>query len=381
MPETTYTYSISADFPGGAINPTKLSAEIAASAIITALERVDTSGNSASIVFKAALSAGDKTLLDNDQTSPAGGLIAAHDNTPSDAPIAVEFLDKDGAHKPIPFDGDGNIKFVTEQPIGTKIVIVSVNWCDKCSWYEGSTKVTEETLTDAGAGLTFNSSQDFWIDMRHGRITNEDGILADNPGKWISTVTVDGVAKTESPPGTTSADYQIDYPNGNITFNSSQAGKLVKATYWYAVDGLFTLKPLPGKKLKILFVEVQFSKDIVLQGTMRFVARGYAGVFAPQYVPVPFAATDLIEISTPNLYKTAFDYVNESNGCYPIIPAFGGGGWRGLSQEVLTLPWKYVTRTDLLSAAGMEIRITMENNVPQQGQLATATFYCISENG
>jgi hypothetical protein len=380
MPITKYAYLVATDFPGGQANISKLDSEIRGSAIVTALDRIESTATAVDVYFKAALPAADKTILDGDQAGPAGGLIAAHDNTPTASSLAVEFLDKAGAHKPVPFDADGNIKFVAEPPTGSKLVLVSVNWCDKCSWYEGSVQVSGEAMSDMGAGLTWDSANENWIDMRHGRITDEDGILAANPGKWLASVTVDGVAKSESPAGATSGDYQVDYPAGRVTFNSPQVGAAVVATYWRAATGVYTLKPKPGKRLKILFVEVQFSKDLVLNDTMKFVARGYAGVFAPQYVPVPFAATDLIELTAPNRYKTAFDYVNESNGCYPIIPAFGGTGWRGLSQEVLTLPWKYVTRTDLLSSAGMEIRITMEGNTPQGGQLATATFYCVSDD-
>jgi hypothetical protein len=87
MAATTYTYSIADDFPGGAVNTAKLHAEIQASAIVTALEGINTSGDVIEIVFKDALSAGDKTILDGDTTGPAGGLIAAHDNTASPSSI------------------------------------------------------------------------------------------------------------------------------------------------------------------------------------------------------------------------------------------------------------------------------------------------------
>ncbi len=88
MPEQAYPYSKSADFPGGAIDSTNLMDEIAASSIATALNRIDVAGNDVSIVFASALSAGDKTTLDNDTAGPAGGLIAAHDNEESNLPVA-----------------------------------------------------------------------------------------------------------------------------------------------------------------------------------------------------------------------------------------------------------------------------------------------------
>jgi len=80
MALTKYTYSITNDFPGGAVNTTNLKNEIQASVIVTSLNRIDTAGAVIDIWFNAALSAGDETILDGDTTNPAGGLIAAHDN-------------------------------------------------------------------------------------------------------------------------------------------------------------------------------------------------------------------------------------------------------------------------------------------------------------
>ena len=92
MAETQYTYDVTTEFPGGKVNPGTLQTEIQASGIVTALERIDSaggslalgtlSGGSIAIVFKDALSAGDVTVLDGDATGPAGGLIAAHNNSP-----------------------------------------------------------------------------------------------------------------------------------------------------------------------------------------------------------------------------------------------------------------------------------------------------------
>lgn len=82
MPETSYTYSIASDFPATGLNVDGLKDDIQKSAIVTALERIDVLGDACSIVFKDALSSGDKTLLDNDTSGPAGGIIAAHSGKP-----------------------------------------------------------------------------------------------------------------------------------------------------------------------------------------------------------------------------------------------------------------------------------------------------------
>lgn len=91
MPLTSYTYSITDDFPDGTVNPTKLDAEIRASAITIALNRIDTSSDTVSIWFNDTLPAGDETILDGDTSSPAGGLIAAHDNSPTPDDSQVVF--------------------------------------------------------------------------------------------------------------------------------------------------------------------------------------------------------------------------------------------------------------------------------------------------
>lgn len=81
MPQTTYPYSILNDFPSGLVELSKFDVEIRNSAITTSLVRIDTNGDLIEVVFSDALSAGEKTILDGDITGPAGGLIAAHDNT------------------------------------------------------------------------------------------------------------------------------------------------------------------------------------------------------------------------------------------------------------------------------------------------------------
>ena len=70
MAATKYTYSISGDFPNAKVCPDRLRDEIRASAIVTALQSILTSGDDCDIWFKDALSAGDVTILD--------GIVAAH---------------------------------------------------------------------------------------------------------------------------------------------------------------------------------------------------------------------------------------------------------------------------------------------------------------
>jgi len=67
---TTYTYSISTDFPNGRVEPGVLASEIMASSIVTALDSVGTVGDDCNITFKDPLSTADESTLN--------GLVAAH---------------------------------------------------------------------------------------------------------------------------------------------------------------------------------------------------------------------------------------------------------------------------------------------------------------
>lgn len=82
MAETTYTYSIATDTPSGTFLGENLIKDIVGSAILVAYDRVDTSGDVISVVFKDALTAGDETILN--------GLVAAHDSTPAKTPTRVK---------------------------------------------------------------------------------------------------------------------------------------------------------------------------------------------------------------------------------------------------------------------------------------------------
>lgn len=87
-----YAYNVWDDFPSGRVNLSRFQEEILASTgIVTALDRIDTAGGVKTkntlisgvinIYFDSALSASEKTELDGDIAGPAGGLIAAHDNS------------------------------------------------------------------------------------------------------------------------------------------------------------------------------------------------------------------------------------------------------------------------------------------------------------
>lgn len=82
MASVKYTYSISADFPNGKVATDRLTNEIRASAIITALDAIVTSGDNCDVWFKDALSSGDETILD--------GIVAVHSGEPLTPELQVQ---------------------------------------------------------------------------------------------------------------------------------------------------------------------------------------------------------------------------------------------------------------------------------------------------
>jgi hypothetical protein len=382
MPETTYSY-VAADFPNSRVNPSQLQSEIGASSIVTAIERIDTVGGTLSlgvvdgptsvdIIFKDALSTGDKTTLDNDTTGPAGGLLAAH------TALSIE-EDKRTS--------DGKLIVSVFPTAGTKrTTLVTHDFTDPTTWYGTAVRIVDEVASHDNPPndyTQYSVANTPLVDSYHGNIFKEDFLEDDNGDSYRVVVKVNDVEQTEEDPHVASpnGDYVVDYVNGTITFHTAlTAPDVVKVTYHHVQDSTYTLKPGSGKKLEIVKSEVQFSTDMVMGDTVVFQPYGLVEVFAPSLTPTPYPAGTLIPLGDPLHYKTIRDFVGESNGALPTIPALGGGGWRATANPVCVMPWDYAAVTELSSAAGMEIRISLEHDDEFTGEYGTATFYCLSED-
>jgi hypothetical protein len=253
-------------------------------------------------------------------------------------------------------------KVQVEPPEGSRLEVVSPNWCDKTTWYQSATEITDETLTDSGDGLTFNpATARAWIDVFHGKLTGERTLRA----TYQPQIEVDAAAVEENSPGLTDKDYSIDYTTGAVTFNSSQSGKTVVAKrYHYESGSEFCICPAAGKLLRLTQVEVQFSENVDLKDAVLF--QLYVG-------GNPYG--------NPVVYQVMMDFINEASLSYPSIPKMGGASWRGMPGPVHVFRWPYAERgaTDLKSSLAMEIKISLENDTEFGGDVAVATFYGLSE--
>jgi len=275
------------------------------------------------------------------------------------------------------YTSDGRLAVAISAPEGDKLNIVSFNFCDKTSWYVNSTRVENEIASPNIDFSEYSLSHDFIIDSYHGKIFHEDFLKDSEGNSYRVIVKVNEEIKTERDPHYgDNGDYEINYISGKILFFAPlQETDIVSVTYYFATDSLFIVKPPDKKVLRIKSVECQFSEDIVMTDGIEYGGFGYAGVFAPAYVPVPYALKDIIQLGNPERYKTMMEIVSDANGNYPELPALGGNTWRGCPQKIFTFPWNYTATTKIVSDYGMEIRIKLLHDTPFLGTFCTITFY------
>jgi hypothetical protein len=154
---------------------------------------------------------------------------------------------------------------ITGVPGSKSVSIVTPNLGDRTTWYQKSFKVTTETLTDSGDGLTFTSANPWWVNIRdkkltytHKQVPKRDGTFGKH-ADWDVAVYVDAVLASTS-------TYTVNYTAGTVTFNSSKAGSTITATYW-TNNGVtnpseWLFQPGSGKKFIITCVELQYSMNM-----------------------------------------------------------------------------------------------------------------------
>lgn len=276
---------------------------------------------------------------------------------------------------------DNEITAYIKKAVNPKIPFISPNWCDKTTWYAGSTYVSNETATDSGDHTTYTLAHTNVIDTYHGKITFEDALTDSDGRSYRAVVKVNGTAKTEQDPHYgTGGDYTIDYAAGTVTFLSAlQANDVVTVSYHYADTVIMTVAPLTGYKLIIESVELHITEDAVMNDSCRFQAYGLVECFAPQLMQPPYSIPEgtKIPIGDPLVYKTIVDLINDSNKSYPSYPALGASNWRGSPEPIHKFIWDYDEGvTELYAKYGMEIRLSLDHNEPCGGTSVTVTLHC-----
>lgn len=364
---TKYTFSVMSDFPQRLLSSSRLSQEIRASGIATALDYIATLGDACEVWFKSPLSVGDESTL--------ADLVAAHTGVPL---VTIPEFTITG-----PKTAGNNLIVAVDKLDVSRGTFVTHDWADPTTWFGDAIRVVDEAPSTSD-NRTFRLAHQNAIDTFHGHIFQEDFLLSAGGHSLRMGVKVNDQTKQEQDPHVGSGgDFTVDYAVGQVVFLSALTySDAVRVTYHYANGSEWVLKPAIGKKLKVSRVECQFADDWVMTDSVVFQPYGLVDVFAPQLVgngqgQIP--AGTKIPLGNPAVYKSANDFQNEANLSFPMYPAIGGLGWRGAGRACLIMNWDYVSATVLRSDWGMEIRIKLQHDVPFGGWFATATLYCTSE--
>ncbi len=295
-----------------------------------------------------------------------------------DALAYLMFLDQ--KNLPRPRDQEGKSIISSEPIIGSEKYVYSPDFTDKCSWWEGSTVVSNFQMTHEATELltykTFhtNNTHLYWIDLAHGRINNEDAITFENPTLFPLIEKSTNGGSTWISAGIEDTDYIIDYPNGKIIFeNSVGSSALIRASFHKENGYLCTIKSDEGMQLKLVYVEAQMSTDIQFKASLE--TETYA--YNPEDPPNKIMIQKRSHKNVRNMMQEAVD----PPGLYP---AMGGTDMLGqvpryTANDTATLKFNYLALQPMKDSQGVELRFKIKNNIPFQGEWGNATFYCIQQ--
>lgn len=367
--QTKYTYLLS-DFPNQKVGLGSLEKEIRLSPIVTALDYITVYESSCDIWFKDALSGGDETILST--------LVSTHQGNP----------DPNEAPK---LDVHGNLRTVVQLPSsieGHGFRLVSHNFCDSCTWWQASVEVIGEETTANGAYLEYTVDvPGKLIDLRHGRHTFEDLVLASTVSplgatmtNLVPTVLINDVPLAQSNEDATVGNdrYTIDYPNKKVVFAIARdPGDTVKISCRYATTSHYLFKPPPNMRWIFEDAEVDLSEDADMNATF------ITGVYGSHSV---MTGGMVVPIGN-RVYKNFHDFHAAARRFYGPIPSgFGGSG--GVGSPKWTFEWGY-SRADeyyhtpnYLDLHGDLMKVTynyafaqVEGDTEYPGYYLTVTYY------
>ena len=248
-------------------------------------------------------------------------------------------------------DIHGNAIVTSQLSIGGGFRKITHNFCDKCSWWQESTDVVDESCTDSGDQLTYNfSGGGSVIDLRHGRFTFEDDVtvatVAPNGSTMtnvVPTIEIDSTPLAQSNEDAASGDdrYTIDYVNGSVTFAVARGGaEVVTISCRRAGASSYTFCPDPTKRFILEDAEIDVSEDIDMTDTITTVVHGsHSIVTGGTVVPVQVRK-----------YKTFHDFQASARRFWgPVPTGFGGSG--GVASPKWTFEWQYSRADDIYDTA------------------------------
>lgn len=256
-------------------------------------------------------------------------------------------------------------KVSTYKAEGTSFINVTPDFTDKTTWYQESTKVMNEILT-LDTGKIYNSINTYWVDATHAKIYMEDAITEDGTPmhfggarKYPVKINDNGVEIIED------TDYSVNYVTGVVTLDAGYtAVGAITATYYYAGSSTFTIKPDMGSLIHIEHSELQFTSDLVMTMPVNFDIYVYNPMDLPNKM-----------LYKRTRYKNIKDIINAANlGTGEITPV------DVFTKAVCVFPFDYATLKTLKSSDGAELRVSIDDDIPFNGEWGTATFYILTES-
>jgi len=245
------------------------------------------------------------------------------------------------------------IKVSIYPPEGFGGTFVTHDWTDKTTWWGNSARVTDQVLANGGDNKRYGSPHGTWIDLFHGKVSYENRYQT---GTEV-IVKVDDVEVDSS-------TYVVDYDDGYITFNIAQdPSAVVTASYNYENGSTCTFVPEAGKVNRVVYTELQFTKDVEFTSPIAFQLWVYNPYDLPNKVPY----------GLPVIYNSMKDIINSSNmptcSYLPVL--------KGFTREMIILPFNYFTTLDLKSSLGMELRLYLvqDTHTAVDGEFATLSIY------
>lgn len=339
-------FSILNDTPNGLVAPTKLAQEVKAIVGLTeTLNALDTDGDEIIMFFS-----GDG-LLSQADLDAVEAVVNAHDGVPLPSEpkkTLIEF--EESVRTPVL----GIPKVAIYEAEGHSRTYCSHDFSDKTTWYSQSIRVVDETPS-LDSGKTYNLANVNIIDVKHGKITRENTMTS----TYEVVVSDNAVLLLED------SDYTVNYSDGKITFDAGYTitGPLL-VTYSYENGSCFVLGPAPGKILRLTDSEMQFTKDIEFKPVW-FEVRAYNPLDLPNKV--------VVESTKFNSLKDVINLARRGTGSIPQLPGF--------NNEIIVFPFKYDRAIDLISSAGMEICVRLDDDSEAMGgEWGTITIYTNEED-
>jgi len=371
-----YVRSVANDVQAQTVNIPALEAELRATDIKVVLLGSSVAGDVLTLTYADSLDATDEATLTATVWDHTGDALP-----PETSPVDIRAITADAT-------GAAKLGVSVFPAEGSRTNFISHRWNDPTTWYQSSVRVVDEVpVSQDSVGKSYQLANTNVIDVTHGKIFMEDFLIDPDGHPYMMKVKVDGVEKQMADIDTGDGEWEMDYASGVLTMITNVPdGSTLEVTYHYAADSKFVIKPDPGKVLRIKSAEVQFSRNVSMRDTVQFEFYGYVAALDPEgyangdYGAVP--PTELIYATKPSRYKSIHNFLSESNGVYPIVPATSSDSpndFRDMRNDVVTFPWEYQASIPVYSSAGMQIVVSLMNDRPLGGEFATSTFYCYSE--